>query len=126
MVIEKALAGPVGLFVKFSTLQEYGVDKIFFLENDNVDSSQRNVIFLVRAEDVSHPIAVAGMSYSCQVLSCYRMNARYSLFKLASINLYISALYLFSDQYPIQKGTKVDCVDLSHSTRSVLFPNKKH
>ena len=67
LVIEKALAGPVGLFVKFSTLQEYGVDKVFFLENDNVDSSQRNVVFLVRAEDVSLPIAVAGTNYSFHV-----------------------------------------------------------
>ncbi|KAF2482502.1 Sec1-like protein [Neohortaea acidophila] len=50
LVIERSLAGTIGLFVKFSTLQEYGVDKIFFLENHNVDSSQRNVVFLVRGE----------------------------------------------------------------------------
>jgi hypothetical protein len=61
-VIQKALAGPIGIFVKFSTLQEYGVDKVFFLENDNVDSSQRNVVFLVRAEDASVPQAIAGKS----------------------------------------------------------------
>ena len=91
MVIEKALAGPVGLFVKFSTLQEYGVDKVFFLENDNVDSSQRNVVFLVRAEDVSHPIAVAGMNNASQVSSCYETSARSSLFMLDLMNLYICA-----------------------------------
>ena len=51
MVIEKSLAGTIGLFVKFSTLQEYGVDKVFFLENHNVDASQRNVVFLVRGEN---------------------------------------------------------------------------
>jgi hypothetical protein len=50
LVLEKALAGPLNLLVKFSRLQEYGVDKPFFLENDNVDSSQRNVVFLVRGE----------------------------------------------------------------------------
>ncbi|KAK4550312.1 hypothetical protein LTR36_003279 [Oleoguttula mirabilis] len=50
LVIERSLAGTVGLFVKFSELQEYGVDKLFFLENHNVDSSQRNIIFLVRGE----------------------------------------------------------------------------
>lgn len=49
------------MFVKFSTLQEYGVDKIFFLENDNIDTSQRNVIFLARGEKASQPIAIAGM-----------------------------------------------------------------
>ncbi|KAF2099431.1 Sec1-like protein [Rhizodiscina lignyota] len=50
LVIQKDLAGTVSLCVKFSTLQEYGVDRVFFLENDNVDFSQRNVVFLVRGE----------------------------------------------------------------------------
>ena len=61
LVIEKSLAGPIGIFVKFSTLQEHGVDKVFFLENDNVDASQKNVIFLARGEKANQPIAVAGM-----------------------------------------------------------------
>jgi hypothetical protein len=60
-VLEKALAGSLNLLVKFSTLQEYGVDKPFFLENDNVDSSQRNVVFLVRGEKAKAVMAVAGM-----------------------------------------------------------------
>lgn len=60
LVIEKSLAGSVGIFVKFSTLQDYGVDKVFFLENDNVDASQKNVIFLARGEKASQPIAIAG------------------------------------------------------------------
>ncbi|KAF1351252.1 Sec1-like protein [Delphinella strobiligena] len=59
LVIERALAGPVGLLVKFSTLQEYGVDKLFYIENHNVDSSQRNVVFLSRAEKPKHAQAVA-------------------------------------------------------------------
>ncbi|KAF2035844.1 Sec1-like protein [Setomelanomma holmii] len=60
LVLEKTLAGPLNLLVKFSTLQEYGVDKPFFLENDNVDSSQRNVVFLVRGEKAKTVMAVAG------------------------------------------------------------------
>ena len=60
-MIEKSLAGPIGVFVKFSTLQDHGVDKVFFLENDNVDASQKNVIFLARGEKANQPIAVAGM-----------------------------------------------------------------
>jgi hypothetical protein len=60
LVIEKALAGTIGLFVKFSTLQEYGVDKVFFLENHNVDASQRNVVFLVRGENAKKTRTVAG------------------------------------------------------------------
>lgn len=61
-MIEKSLAGPIGIFVKFSTLQEYGVDKVFFLENENVDTSQRNIIFLARGEKASQPMAIAGTS----------------------------------------------------------------
>ncbi|KAF1932019.1 vacuolar protein sorting-associated protein 33A [Didymella exigua CBS 183.55] len=59
LVLEKALAGPLNLLVKFSTLQEYGVDKPFFLENDNVDASQRNVVFLVRGEKAKTVMRVA-------------------------------------------------------------------
>ncbi|KAG9535394.1 hypothetical protein KCU77_g23640, partial [Aureobasidium melanogenum] len=50
LVIEKSLAGPISLLVKFSTLQEYGVDKVFYVENRNVDESQRNIVFLARGE----------------------------------------------------------------------------
>lgn len=46
--------------MKFSTLQEYGVEKVFFLENDNVDTSQRNIIFLARGESATQPMAIAG------------------------------------------------------------------
>ncbi|CZT19432.1 related to vacuolar sorting protein [Ramularia collo-cygni] len=53
IVLEKSLAGTIGLIVKFSTLQEYGVDKPFFLENHNIDSSQRNIVFMVRGEDAN-------------------------------------------------------------------------
>ena len=60
LVIEKSLAGPVGVFVKFSTLQDYGVDKVFFLENDNVDVSQKSVVFLARGEKATQCIAIAG------------------------------------------------------------------
>lgn len=61
MVISKDLAGPLGLFVNFSALQEYGVDKVFLLENENIDSSQRNVVFLVHAEKPSRVKSTAGM-----------------------------------------------------------------
>ncbi len=60
LVIERSLAGPVGVLVKFSTLQDYGVDKVFFLENDNVDTSQRSVILIARGEKASQCIAIAG------------------------------------------------------------------
>jgi hypothetical protein len=61
LVLERGLAGPINLFVKFSTLQEYGVDKLFFLENGNADVSQRNVVFIARGESARHAQAIAGM-----------------------------------------------------------------
>jgi hypothetical protein len=59
-VLEKSLAGPIGIFVKFSTLQDYGVDKVFFLENGNADVSQRNVVFIARGESARHAQSIAG------------------------------------------------------------------
>lgn len=52
----------MGLFVKFSELQDYGVHRVFYLENANTDSSQRNVVFLVRGEKARHVRIVAGMT----------------------------------------------------------------
>ena len=69
LVIEKALSGPIGIFVKFSTLQEHGVDKVFYLENDNVDISQKNVVFLARGEAAANVQAIAGMYLR---LDCHR------------------------------------------------------
>jgi hypothetical protein len=61
LVLERSLAGPINLFVKFSTLQEYGVDKLFFMENGNADVSQRNVVFIARGESARHAQSIAGM-----------------------------------------------------------------
>jgi hypothetical protein len=62
LVLERSLAGPMGIFVKFSTLQDYGVDKVFFLENGNADVSQRNVVFIARGESARHAQSIAGMT----------------------------------------------------------------
>ncbi|KAL8925091.1 MAG: hypothetical protein Q9172_002410 [Xanthocarpia lactea] len=69
LVIEQSLAGPIGLFVKFSTLQDYGVDKVFFLENDNLDASQKNVVFLASGEKANQCIAIAGQIKKLQQTS---------------------------------------------------------
>ncbi|KAK2598991.1 Vacuolar protein-sorting-associated protein 33 [Conoideocrella luteorostrata] len=50
LVFDKSLVGSIGTIVKVNTLQEFGVDKFFVLENDNVDTSQHNVIFIARGE----------------------------------------------------------------------------
>jgi hypothetical protein len=70
-VLAKSLAGPPGLFVKFSTLQEYGVDRVFYLENDNVDSSQKNIFFLARGDDKRSVASVAGKfsEHTCPICS---------------------------------------------------------
>ncbi|EFX02614.1 vacuolar sorting protein [Grosmannia clavigera kw1407] len=60
LVLEQTLAGPIGTIVKVSTLQDYGVDKFFFLENGNTDTSQHNVVFLARGECGRHAQAIAG------------------------------------------------------------------
>ncbi|CAK7275298.1 Vacuolar protein-sorting-associated protein 33 [Sporothrix epigloea] len=59
LVIEKGLAGPIGTIAKVSTLQDYGVDKFFFLENGNTDTSQRNVVFIARGECGRHAQTIA-------------------------------------------------------------------
>ena len=103
-MIEKSLAGPIGIFVKFSTLQDHGVDKVFFLENDNVDASQKNVIFLARGEKANQPIAVAGMYVLNLLLMC-------SVYFLKSVLQY---LYLTIWRVSwLGRDHKVDCVDFS-------------
>ncbi|KAI1264118.1 Sec1-like protein [Xylariaceae sp. FL1019] len=59
LVIERSLAGPIGVIVKVSTLHDYGIDKFFFLETNNVDTSQRNVVFIARGECARHAQVIA-------------------------------------------------------------------
>ncbi|KAI8676968.1 hypothetical protein NCS56_00585800 [Fusarium sp. Ph1] len=59
VVLDRSLVGPIGIIVKVAVLQEYGVDKFFILENDNVDTSQRNVVFIARGECGRHAEAIA-------------------------------------------------------------------
>lgn len=59
LVLEQSLAGPIGAIVKVATLQEYGVDKFFFLENNNANTSQRNVVFIARGECGRNAPAIA-------------------------------------------------------------------
>jgi hypothetical protein len=62
VVLSKDLTGPLGLFVSFATLKDYGVEKVFELENGNTDSSQRNIIYIVHGEKASSVQVVAGKS----------------------------------------------------------------
>lgn len=59
LVIEKSLAGPIGVIVKVSELQEHGVNKFFFLENKNADTSERKVVFMARGECARHAQTIA-------------------------------------------------------------------
>lgn len=58
-MLQRDLVGPIELLVNFQTLQEHGVDRVFFLENQNADASQRNLVFLGRGEKPSSIQAVA-------------------------------------------------------------------
>lgn len=59
-MFSRDLIGPLSLFVGFATLKDYGVEKVFELENGNTDSSQQNVVFLVHGEKAAAVQAVAG------------------------------------------------------------------
>ncbi|KAL1841128.1 hypothetical protein VTJ49DRAFT_7406 [Mycothermus thermophilus] len=59
LVIERELAGPLGIVVKASTLRDYGVENFFFLENKNTDTSQRNVVFVARGDAVGNAQLIA-------------------------------------------------------------------
>ncbi|KAK5554549.1 Vacuolar protein-sorting-associated protein 33 [Exophiala xenobiotica] len=59
LVIGRDLTGLLSLFIQFPTLKDYGVDKVFELENGNTDSSQRNVVYLVHGEKAALVQAVA-------------------------------------------------------------------
>lgn len=61
-MFDRSLLGPIGTIVQASTLQEYGVDKLFVLDNDNVDATQRNVVFIARGEGGKHAEKIAGQS----------------------------------------------------------------
>ena len=107
-MLEKALAGPIGVFVKFSTLQEYGVDRVFLLENNNVDSSQRNVVFLAHGEKASHAQAIAGM---------YVSKHNVSSFGCLSFHFGQPLGFCSRDFFALRGwDLKVDCVDVSHFT----------
>ncbi len=62
LVFDRSLVGPIGTIVKVATLKEYGVDKFFILENNNVDTSQHNVVFVARGEVGRHAETIASMT----------------------------------------------------------------
>ena len=79
-MLSRDLTGPLALFISFATLKEYGVDKVFELENGNTDSSQRNIVYLVHAEKANLVSLVAGTSHSPSMLGhSKRLRGRLSL-----------------------------------------------
>lgn len=113
-MIEKSLLGPIGLFVKFSTLQEYGVDRLFTLENRNVDTSQRNVVFLVRGEKARQVQAVAGRFFPAIVHCAHVVFTRCTPLHLLLLSRH-SVRALIQMQ---SRGRRCD----PYSTYSVLLP----
>ncbi|KAJ2907058.1 hypothetical protein MKZ38_008626 [Zalerion maritima] len=64
VVIERSLAGPIGLIVKVPTFRDYGIEKFFLLENNNVNTSQRNVVFIGSGECGRNAQTIAGRHQS--------------------------------------------------------------
>lgn len=89
-MVQKSLLGPIGLFTKFSTLQEYGVDKLFVVENTHVETTQKNICFLARGEKPKEVQAVAGMCLS--IIGILKRACRFSPLYMLSLEPYISTI----------------------------------
>lgn len=89
-MFDRSLVGPIGTIVKVATLQEYGVDKFFILENNNVDASQRNVVFVARGECGRHAEAIAGkMRVAMRVAMRMRCDVQFSLASSGAAVIYV-------------------------------------
>ncbi|KAI5810690.1 Sec1-like protein [Pyronema omphalodes] len=58
LFLDRTLSGPIGLFAKFSVLQDYGVDKIFWLDEPVTEHAQKNIVYLARCT-VKNAYAIA-------------------------------------------------------------------
>ena len=125
-MLEKSLAGPIGLFVKFSTLQDYGVDKVFFLENGNVDSTQRNIVFIARGDKLSNAQAIAGMGmllFARAVCSILNLKFRERFCVVCSLlhsfrTRPVAALHLLSVSMAVSRSSQID---INRANRSCLL-----
>lgn len=97
-MLEKSLAGPIGILVKFPTLQDYGVDKLFFLENGNADVSQRNVVFIARGESAKHAQSIAGEFVLLSPLLNHPLGLLKSRLSSRLLPLYIVSLEPYMNQ----------------------------
>ncbi|KAL9093748.1 MAG: hypothetical protein Q9159_000049 [Coniocarpon cinnabarinum] len=91
LVLQQSLVGRIELLVKFSTLQEYGVDRIFLLERENVDSSQKNVLFMAHGEKPKQIQAVATQLKRLQQSS--QINHDFHVFWVPRKTLLASSLF---------------------------------
>ncbi|KAF8424631.1 Sec1-like protein [Tirmania nivea] len=74
LVLDQSLSGPIGLFAKFSVLQDYGVDKVHWLHDTPGDITQKNILYLARctpknahliANQVKHYGKIPGQDADC-------------------------------------------------------------
>lgn len=70
------------------------MDKPFFLENHNIDSSQRNIIFMVRGEDAKKIRMLAGTPSLLFLSSQFTLPS--SALKVGYADFSISTLYIQS------------------------------
>lgn len=50
LVLDAALAGPLGLVAEMSLLRDHGVDKLFWLERGALSQAQKNIVYVCRPE----------------------------------------------------------------------------
>ncbi|KAK6332790.1 hypothetical protein TWF696_002813 [Orbilia brochopaga] len=49
LVVDQALAGPLGLIAQFSLLQDYGVVQLHWIEDNNIDyTASKNILYIAR------------------------------------------------------------------------------
>lgn len=63
LVIDQSLSGPIGLFAKFSVLQDYGVDKVHWLHDAPGDIAQKNILYLARCTPKNAHLIASQVKY---------------------------------------------------------------
>ena len=69
LVLDPKLSGPLSLIAEISLLKEHGVENLYYLENEPIETDCRTIIYLVRLHDVfkSH----LNQTESLRVTLCY-------------------------------------------------------
>jgi hypothetical protein len=70
LVLDPKLSGPLSLIAEISLLKEHGVENLYYLENEPIETDCRTIIYLVRHAHISHHIPTAAPSYITSYTWC--------------------------------------------------------